>query len=92
MDGVLIAPGAEPSFNQMLGTIDETNEFTQRYAMIGGRAQLGWAMGCARSRRQCFARPSRLGCQCTLHSWSHDHGSQADHLDGHLRWLACNGP
>jgi vancomycin resistance protein YoaR len=45
MDGVLIAPGAEFSFNQTVGAIDESNGFTQGYAIIDGRTQLEWGGG-----------------------------------------------
>jgi vancomycin resistance protein YoaR len=45
MDGVLIAPGAEFSFNDTVGAIDETNGFTQGYAIIDGRTQLEWGGG-----------------------------------------------
>jgi vancomycin resistance protein YoaR len=45
MEDVLIAPGAEFSFNQTVGAIDETNGFTQGYAIIDGRTQLEWGGG-----------------------------------------------
>lgn len=45
MDGVLIAPGAEFSFNDTVGAIDETNGFTKGYAIIDGRTQLEWGGG-----------------------------------------------
>jgi vancomycin resistance protein YoaR len=45
MDGTLIAPGAEFSFNQTVGAIDETNGFTKGYAIIDGRTQLEWGGG-----------------------------------------------
>ena len=45
MDGVLIAPGAEFSFNQTVGAIDESNGFTEGYAIIDGRTQLEWGGG-----------------------------------------------
>jgi vancomycin resistance protein YoaR len=45
MDGVLIAPGAEFSFNQTVGAIDESSGFTQGYAIIDGRTQLEWGGG-----------------------------------------------
>ena len=45
MDGVLIAPGEEFSFNRTVGAVDETNGFTQGYAIIDGRTQLEWGGG-----------------------------------------------
>ena len=45
MNGVLIAPGAEFSFNATVGAIDESNGFTQGYAIIDGRTQLEWGGG-----------------------------------------------
>lgn len=45
MGDVLIAPGQEFSFNQTVGAIDETNGFTEGYAIIDGRTQLEWGGG-----------------------------------------------
>jgi vancomycin resistance protein YoaR len=45
MDGVLIAPGAQFSFNEHVGAIDERNGFTEGYAIINGRTQLEWGGG-----------------------------------------------
>jgi vancomycin resistance protein YoaR len=45
MDGVLIPPGAELSFNTQLGAVDESNGFVQGYAVIGNRTQLEWGGG-----------------------------------------------
>ncbi len=45
MDGVLIPPDGEFSFNQSVGAIDETNGFTRGYAIIDGRTQLEWGGG-----------------------------------------------
>ena len=45
MDGVLIPPGAEFSFNTQLGAVDETNGFVKGYAVIGNRTQLEWGGG-----------------------------------------------
>ena len=45
MQGVLIAPDATFSFNQTVGAIDETNGFTQGYAIIDGRTQQEWGGG-----------------------------------------------
>jgi vancomycin resistance protein YoaR len=45
MNGVLIAPGEEFSFNTQLGEVDEANGFVQGYAVIGNRTQLEWGGG-----------------------------------------------
>lgn len=45
MDGVLIAPGEEFSFNRTIGSINAANGFTQGYAIINGRTELEWGGG-----------------------------------------------
>lgn len=45
MDGVLIPPGGEFSFNQHVGDIDESNGFVLGHAIIDGRTQLEWGGG-----------------------------------------------
>jgi vancomycin resistance protein YoaR len=45
MNGVLIPPGAEFSFNTQLGAVDESNGFVEGYAVIGNRTQLEWGGG-----------------------------------------------
>ncbi|GAB4449495.1 MAG: VanW family protein [Chloroflexi bacterium OHK40] len=45
IDGALIAPAAEFSFNATVGAIDERNGFTKGYAIIDGRTQLEWGGG-----------------------------------------------
>ena len=45
MDGVLIPPDAEFSFNTQLGEVTEANGFVQGYAVIGNRTQLEWGGG-----------------------------------------------
>jgi len=45
MDGVLIAPGEEFSFNAQLGEVDSANGFVEGYAIIGNRTQLEWGGG-----------------------------------------------
>jgi vancomycin resistance protein YoaR len=45
LNGVLIPPGAEFSFNTQIGAIDENNGFVQGYAVIGNRTQLEWGGG-----------------------------------------------
>lgn len=45
MDGVLIAPDEEFSFNTQLGAVDASNGFVEGYAVIGNRTQLEWGGG-----------------------------------------------
>ncbi len=45
MDGVLIAPGAEFSFNTQLGEVNAENGFVQGYAVINNRTALEWGGG-----------------------------------------------
>lgn len=45
MNGVLLAPNAEFSFNTHVGDITEAYGFTEGYAIIGGRTQLEWGGG-----------------------------------------------
>jgi vancomycin resistance protein YoaR len=45
LNGVLIPPGAEFSFNTQLGAVDESNGFVKGYAVIGQRTQLEWGGG-----------------------------------------------
>ncbi|MEM8529269.1 MAG: peptidoglycan binding domain-containing protein [Chloroflexota bacterium] len=45
LNGVLIAPGEEFSFNTQIGAINEENGFVQGYAVIGNRTQLEWGGG-----------------------------------------------
>lgn len=45
MDGVLIAPDEEFSFNRQLGDVTPENGFVEGYAVIGNRTQLEWGGG-----------------------------------------------
>ncbi|NJO06428.1 MAG: vanomycin resistance protein VanB [Chloroflexaceae bacterium] len=45
MDGVLIAPGEEFSFNTQLGEVNERNGFVEGYAVVGNRTKLEWGGG-----------------------------------------------
>ncbi len=45
MNGVLIAPGEEFSFNRQLGEVNADNGFVEGYAIIGNRTQLEWGGG-----------------------------------------------
>jgi vancomycin resistance protein YoaR len=45
LDGILIAPGEEFSFNQNIGSIDKRNGFVEGYAIIQNRTQLEFGGG-----------------------------------------------
>jgi vancomycin resistance protein YoaR len=45
MDGVLIAPDEEFSFNTQLGDVNAENGFVEGYAVIGNRTRLEWGGG-----------------------------------------------
>ncbi len=45
MDGVLIAPNEEFSFNTQLGEVNAENGFVEGYAVIGNRTRLEWGGG-----------------------------------------------
>jgi vancomycin resistance protein YoaR len=45
LDGVLIAPGEEFSFNTQLGEVTPENGFVEGYAVVGNRTKLEWGGG-----------------------------------------------
>lgn len=45
MDGVLIAPDEEFSFNTQLGEVNAENGFVEGYAVVGNRTKLEWGGG-----------------------------------------------
>ncbi|NOK61259.1 MAG: vanomycin resistance protein VanB [Chloroflexi bacterium AL-W] len=45
LNGILLAPGEEFSFNESIGSIDERNGFVQGYAIIQNRTQLEYGGG-----------------------------------------------
>lgn len=45
INGILLAPGEEFSFNKNVGEINEANGFVEGYAIIGNRTQLEWGGG-----------------------------------------------
>jgi len=54
MDGVLIPPDAEFSFNTQLGSVDAGNGFVEGYAIIGNRTQLEWGGGVCQNSTTVF--------------------------------------
>ncbi|HMQ32638.1 MAG TPA: VanW family protein [Chloroflexaceae bacterium] len=65
IDGVLIAPGAEFSFNDTVGAIDESNGFTKGYAIIDGRTQLEWGGGVCQVSTTVFRAAFYVGAPIT---------------------------
>ncbi len=45
LQGVLVAPGDEFSFNSTVGDIDDSNGFVEGYAIVQNRTQLEWGGG-----------------------------------------------
>lgn len=45
INGALVAPGEEFSFNDTIGVINASTGFTQGYAIVNGRTQLEWGGG-----------------------------------------------
>lgn len=54
LDGVLIAPGEEFSFNTQLGEVNEENGFVEGYAVVGNRTQLEWGGGVCQNSTTVF--------------------------------------
>lgn len=54
MDGILIPPDAEFSFNTQLGEVNAENGFVEGYAVIGNRTQLEWGGGVCQNSTTVF--------------------------------------
>jgi vancomycin resistance protein YoaR len=54
MDGVLIAPGEEFSFNTQLGEVTAENGFVEGYAVVGSRTVLEWGGGVCQNSTTVF--------------------------------------
>jgi vancomycin resistance protein YoaR len=54
LDGVLIAPGEEFSFNRQLGAVNAENGFVEGYAVIGNRTKLEWGGGVCQNSTTVF--------------------------------------
>lgn len=54
LDGVLIAPGEEFSFNTQLGEVNAENGFVEGYAVVGNRTQLEWGGGVCQNSTTVF--------------------------------------
>lgn len=70
LDGVLIAPGEEFSFNDTVGNIDETNGFVKGYAIIQQRTQLEFGGGICQDSTTVFRAAFWAGLPIT-ERWGH---------------------
>lgn len=70
LDGVLIAPGEEFSFNDTVGAIDESNGFVKGYAIIQQRTQLEFGGGICQDSTTVFRAAFWAGLPIT-ERWGH---------------------
>jgi vancomycin resistance protein YoaR len=70
LDGVLIAPGDEFSFDDTIGQIDETNGFVKGYAIIQSRTQLEFGGGICQDSTTVFRAAFWAGLPIT-ERWGH---------------------
>ncbi len=65
LDGILIAPGEEFSFNENVGTIDDSNGFVKGYAIINNRTQEEWGGGICQDSTTLFRAAFHAGLPIT---------------------------
>lgn len=70
LQGILIAPGEEFSFNQNIGEIDERNGFVKGYAIIQNRTQLEFGGGICQDSTTLFRAAFWAGLPIT-ERWGH---------------------
>jgi vancomycin resistance protein YoaR len=70
LHGILIAPGEEFSFNENIGSIDETNGFVKGYAIIQNRTQLEFGGGICQDSTTLFRAAFWAGLPIT-ERWGH---------------------
>ncbi len=70
LDGVLIAPGDEFSFDDTIGDIDETNGFVKGYAIVESRTQLEFGGGICQDSTTVFRAAFWAGLPIT-ERWGH---------------------
>jgi vancomycin resistance protein YoaR len=70
LDGVLVAPGDEFSFDDTVGQIDETNGFVKGYAIIQSRTQLEFGGGICQDSTTVFRAAFWAGLPIT-ERWGH---------------------
>ena len=70
LNGILIGPGEEFSFNQNIGSIDERNGFVEGYAIIQDRTQLEFGGGICQDSTTLFRAAFWAGLPIT-ERWGH---------------------
>ena len=70
LDGVLIAPGDEFSFDDTIGDIDDTNGFVKGYAIVESRTQLEFGGGICQDSTTVFRAAFWAGLPIT-ERWGH---------------------
>jgi vancomycin resistance protein YoaR len=65
LDGILIKPGEEFSFNDNVGTIDESNGFVKGYAIVNNRTQEEWGGGICQDSTTLFRAAFHAGLPIT---------------------------
>lgn len=70
LDGILIAPGEEFSFNNAIGNIDADNGFVEGYAIIANRTQLEFGGGICQDSTMLFRAAFWAGLPIT-ERWGH---------------------
>lgn len=65
LDGILIKPGEEFSFNNAVGSIDESNGFVKGYAIVGNRTQEEWGGGICQDSTTLFRAAFHAGLPIT---------------------------
>jgi vancomycin resistance protein YoaR len=89
LNGVLIPPGSEFSFNTQLGEVDQSNGFVEGYAVIGQRTQLEWGGGVCQDSTTVFRAAFWAGLPITERhahpfyiSWYDDYSFPDDSAPG----------
>ncbi|MEI6180618.1 MAG: VanW family protein [Chloroflexales bacterium] len=70
LNGILVAPGAEFSFNDSVGQIDASNGFVEGYAIVSNRTQLDWGGGICQDSTTMFRAAFWAGLPIT-ERWGH---------------------
>jgi vancomycin resistance protein YoaR len=70
LNGILLAPGDEFSFNNTVGRIDASNGFVEGYAIVQNRTQLEWGGGICQDSTTMFRAAFWAGLPIT-ERWGH---------------------
>jgi len=70
LNGILLAPGEEFSFNNAVGSIDASNGFVEGYAIVQNRTQLEWGGGICQDSTTMFRAAFWAGLPIT-ERWGH---------------------